>query len=89
MSHRPTLGRLSCAQIVMVNAKSHEIACDCANRRQCPRGCVRVERERPSGLPMRGMVPQGPEEAATVGDHGAQHLQVTQQIGMNWGNTEL
>ena len=83
MSHRPTLGRLSCAQIVMVNAKSHEIACDCANRRQCPRGGARADRERPNGLLMRGMVPQGPEEAASIGDRGAQHLQVKQQIDVN------
>ena len=70
---------------MMVNAKSHEIACECANSRQCPRGCTCADRERPSGLPIPGMVPQGPEEAASVGDWGAQHLQVTQQIAVNRG----
>ena len=65
----------------------HEIACDCAIRCQCPRGHVHADREMPSGLPMRGMVPQGPEEAIGVGDRGIQHLQVTQQILVNWGST--
>ena len=74
---------------MMVNAKSHEIACECANCRQCPRGGARANRERPSGLPMRGMVPQRPEAATSIGDRGAQHLQVMQQIVVNWGNTEL
>ena len=32
---------------------------------------------------------KGPKEAAGVGDHGRKHLQVTQQIVVNWGSTEL
>ena len=73
----------------MVSVSLHEIACACANRRQCPRRDAYVDRERLSGLPMHGMVPQGSKEAASIGDRGAQHLQVKQQIDVNWGSTEL
>ena len=72
----------------MVSVSLHEIACACANRRQCPRRDACADRERPSGLPMHGMVPQGPEEAASIGDRGAQHLQVKQQIDVNWGSAD-
>ena len=46
----------------------------------------RTTMKRGKGARDNGMVPQGPEAAASVGSHGAQHLQVMQQIVVNWGN---
>ena len=51
-------------------------------------GETRVQTER-GRVDYQCMVPQGPEEAASIGDRGAQHLQVKQQIDVNWGSAEL
>ena len=47
---------------------------------------MRVGEWRLRGPKTRGMVPQGPEEAAEGSDRGVQSRQVTQQINSRGGN---
>ena len=73
----------------IVIKQSHEIACDCEFSRQRSRKTTRMDEKRPRGRETRGMVPQGPEDAAEHGDRGVQRRQVIKSACSELGDWDL